>query len=215
MVVVAAFSQAIACLLWLHFPVPQHQTLSSQNRCTQPHSGGQTANLLPDKQICCVPCVDTAEALCAHILPTHLQASWQQMNRRHEELLEQVKILKARLSRMGALDEDAMRNDIQDYKSCPEVFDRYGNPVRVAESVRAMWPCGLPPPTDPRLVKSVVKLNMPPEELAFHVSTPLFHFVAVAFSVILALVANSLHVIIISQDLVHAFMTYHIGALSG
>ncbi|DBA72790.1 TPA: hypothetical protein ACH3X2_010179 [Trebouxia sp. C0005] len=97
------------------------------------------------------------------------EASWQQMNRRHEELLEQIKILKARLSRMGALDEDAMRNDIQDYKSCPEVFDRYGNPVRVAESVRAMWPCGLPPPTDPRLVKSVVKLNMPPEELAFHV----------------------------------------------
>ncbi|KAL0025026.1 hypothetical protein WJX77_012563 [Trebouxia sp. C0004] len=33
-----------------------------------------------------------------------------------------------------------------------------------------MWPeIGLPPPTDPRLVKCVVHLNMPLEELAFHV----------------------------------------------
>jgi len=107
----------------------------------------------------------------------HLQVTWQQMNGRHEELLQQMKSLKASLRRAGAHDEEAYRNDIQEYNKCCEVFDRYGDPVRLAQGLEAMWPqIGLPPPTDPRLVKSVVHLNMQPEELAFHVSTPFSHF---------------------------------------
>ncbi|KAA6427066.1 MAG: hypothetical protein FRX49_02823 [Trebouxia sp. A1-2] len=145
----------------------EHKT---QNRYPQPHSGGPTANLLPDEQICCVPSVDASEASCADILPTHLQASWQRMNGRHEELLQEIQALKANLSRAGALDQDAYMHDIQDHKNCSEVFDRYGEPVRLAESVMAMGRShGLPPPTDPSLVRSIIRLNMPPEQLAFHV----------------------------------------------
>jgi len=100
----------------------------------------------------------------------HLQASWVEMDERHGELLQQVKSLKASLRRAGAHDEDAYQHDVQDYKKSPELFDRYGDPVRPAESLKAMWPeIGLPPPTDPRLVKCVIHLNMAPEELAFHV----------------------------------------------
>ncbi len=103
----------------------------------------------------------------------YLQATWQRMDGRHEELSQQVKSLKASLSRAGAHNEEAYRHDIQEYEKSCEVFDQYGEPVRPANSLKAMWPkIGLPPPTDPRLVKSVVHLNMQPQELAFHVSTP-------------------------------------------
>ena len=102
----------------------------------------------------------------------HLQASWEQMTGQQEELSHQVEMLKASLRRAGAHDEDAYRHDIQDFHNPPEVFDRYGKPVTPAESLKAMWPeIGLPPPTDPRLVKCVIHLNTKPEELAFHVST--------------------------------------------
>ncbi len=112
----------------------------------------------------------------------HLQATWQQMDGRQEELTQQVKSLKASLRRAGAHDEEAYRHDIQEYEKSCEVFDRYGEPVRPAESLKAMWPeIGLPPPTDPRLVKSVVHLNMQPEELAFHVSTPFYFGAFVVF----------------------------------
>ncbi|KAL0038202.1 hypothetical protein WJX79_007975 [Trebouxia sp. C0005] len=98
------------------------------------------------------------------------EASWQRMNGRHEELLQEIQALKANLSRAGALDQDAYMHDIQDHKNCSEVFDRYGEPVRLAESVMAMGRShGLPPPTDPSLVRSIIRLNMPPEQLAFHV----------------------------------------------
>ncbi|DBB16866.1 TPA: hypothetical protein ACH3X3_015102 [Trebouxia sp. C0006] len=103
-------------------------------------------------------------------LQAEAEVTWQQMNGRHDELLQQMKSLKASLRRAGAHDEEAYRNDIQEYNKCCEVFDRYGDPVRLAQGLEAMWPqIGLPPPTDPRLVKSVVHLNMQPEELAFHV----------------------------------------------
>ena len=95
------------------------------------------------------------------------------MNGRHEELLQQVTFLKASLRRAGAHDEEAYRHDVQEYQQSCQVLDRYGDPVKPAESLKAMWPqIGLPPPTDPGLVKSVVHLNMQPEELAFHVSNP-------------------------------------------
>lgn len=104
--------------------------------------------------------------------PMHLQASWVEMDERHGELSQQVNSLKASLRRAGAHDEDAYQHDVQDYKKSPELFDRHGDPVRPAESLKAMWPeIGLPPPTDPRLVKCVIHLGMAPEELAFHVST--------------------------------------------
>ncbi len=113
------------------------------------------------------------------------------MDGRHEELSQQVNSLKASLRRAGAHDEDAYRHDIQEYKKSPELFDRYGDPVRPAESLKAMWPnSGLPPPTDPRLVKSVIHLSMPPEELAFHVSTPFsFGFFVVFYILALFLLA--------------------------
>ncbi len=62
------------------------------------------------------------------------------------------------------------QHNVQDYKKSPELFDRHGDPVRPAESLKAMWPetC-LPPPTDPRLVKCVIHFNMECQLLRCHV----------------------------------------------